>query len=81
MAADFFRGPTPAGVTQYRDELQKLLPDGVEADARPGNKHGFVNLAVKRLDRRCAVHSRVNEIRQAAEFLLQMLDEEEPGLR
>lgn len=75
---DFFRGPTPTSVTHYRDELQKLLPEGVEADARPGDRNGFVNLAVKRLERRCAVICRVTAIRDAAEFLLQMLDEE-PG--
>lgn len=73
--ADFFRGPTPTSVKQYRDELQRLMPEGVEADARPGDKPGFVNLAVKRLDCRCAVSSSVKEIRRAAEFLLQMLDD------
>lgn len=74
--ADFFKGSTPTSVTQYRDELQRLLPEGVLADARPGDKTGFVSLAVKRLDRRCAVICRVNDIRNAAEFLLQALDEE-----
>lgn len=74
----FFQGNTPASVTKFRDELQKLLPEGVSADARPADKNEFVNLAVQRMDRRCAVVARKTDIRGAAEFLLQMLDEE-PG--